>query len=658
MRTERAAGDLKFLLFGDPGGDVSGADAALAGAALRRADVALISGYEVFDVATRVIRRDPELIDFETRFMLEQDGYPALQAVAPAVSALRLERAEGQIAAATDLVTTGPNGVFVAIDAAVAYDGTVDVGQWIVNPFALFSRVLARWPAPDVTTLNGRRIYYSQVDGDGWNNVCEFEGCAASRTIAARAMLNSLIAPYPDLPVSVALVGADLEREFGGSPASAEVARDIFKLPQVEIASHTYSHPFIWRFFEDYSRETELNRLRDIDDPAAGRHRGFVPEAVEGLAATLSSLDVRPGVDSRYVASDVYAPRAFLRHPFDLDQEISGSLALAGSLGRDGAPARLIQWSGDAAPFEAAVRAARLAGAANLNGGGARFDALSPSMIWVWPIGRQTGAERQIYSSQSNENDFTHDWKGPFYGFLAVRHTVRRTETPRRLKAFNIYYHSFSAQKLASLRSVAAMLDLAREQPLAPVCASRYAEIATGFYTADLVPLGPRRWRVRDRGALQTLRVDDAAGVGVDYGASVGVLGHRRRPAEEDVAEALYVSLDPAVAEPVLALSEHAQPARRAERFVLRESRWLIEGLAQTGCAARFAASGYGAGEMTWRAPAGAASRALVRARRGGETLLEQTAEIADDGALRTTLEIDAIAPVVVEIDACDEAAR
>jgi len=42
-----------------------------------------------------------------------------------------------------------------------------------------------RLPVPDVTTLDGRRMYFSHIDGDGWNNISEIEGYRETQTTVA-----------------------------------------------------------------------------------------------------------------------------------------------------------------------------------------------------------------------------------------------------------------------------------------------------------------------------------------------------------------------------------------------------------------------------------------------------------------------------------------
>src|SRR5690606_34948022 len=91
-------------------------------------------------------------------------------------------------------------------------------------------------------------------------------------------------------------------------------------------------------------------------------------------------------------------------------------------------------------------------------------------------------------------------------------------------------------------------LDAVSEMEIAPVATSRYIEIARGFYSVRLEKLGDMAWRVNDRGALATIRFDDASELDLDPARSEGVIGARH------TGGSLHVALDGAAAAPVIAL--------------------------------------------------------------------------------------------------------
>ena len=377
----------------------------------------------------------------------------------------------------------GPGGAYIAHGFILHGDATNGGARWLVDPFAFFAAVLGgpTFPVPDTTTVSGRRLYFSHVDGDGWNNGVQIERYRVPRragllagqegarrttfssqidgdgwlnavqppmrggvgVTAAEMMLRDLIAPYPDLPVSIGLVGDDIDAELGGGERAREVARRIFALPQVEVASHTCSHPFLWGFFERYDREREYEIIRRNER----EKRDFSTRLMEviGLA------DASEARRNRYMVGGNHAPRAFLREPFSIAREVRYALDVTRALAPANKPVALYQWSGDTLPFETIVRATRQAGMRNINGGDTRLDAQHPSVAYVAPIARTVGRERQIYAVNSNENTYTNLWTGHFHGFRQLRETLDRTELPRRLKGANVYYHTYSAERRASL---------------------------------------------------------------------------------------------------------------------------------------------------------------------------------------------------------------
>ncbi len=65
----------------------------------------------------------------------------------------------------------------------------------------------------------------------------------------------------------------------------------------------------------------------------------------------------------------------------------------------------------------------------------------------------------QVFATNQNENIYTNLWHGPYYGFERVIETYELTEKPYRFKAVNIYYHSYSGTKVASLRALRKVYD-------------------------------------------------------------------------------------------------------------------------------------------------------------------------------------------------------
>jgi polysaccharide biosynthesis protein PelA len=560
------------------------------------------------------------------------------------------------------LIATGPGGGYVSDEYSIVFDANTDRVRWTLNPFLFLKLALVkeRMPVPDVTTLSGRRIYFSHIDGDGWNNVSQIDGYRQAQALSADVIRKEAIEAYPDLPVTVAVIAGDMLPELGGSALGREAAKRIYALPQVEIGSHTYTHPFDWGFFEPYSRTAEealIDKVRAPELPTLQRARRLL----YSLAGQAAPVDLA----GRYVAGSSDLPRTYLKESFDLNREVAGALALNDSLAPPGKKTMLYQWSGNCLPFEAAIKATRASGIRNMNGGDSRLDAEFPSVFYVPPISKPVGTQRQIYSGNSNENTYTNDWTGPFYGFALLSETVRNTETPRRLKPFNLYYHMYSGERDSALAAIRANLNLARSSSLTPVPTSLYAAIADDFFGVAISQLDANTWAVQNRGELQTVRFDDADSVALDPLKSRGVLGSTRH-----ASGAIYVSLDPAVEQASITLAPISQPAPVVTAAPISQAsqppiaqdlaqpggnalpvppqlisaRWRFRNMEPSDCGFAITAQGFGPGDMLWQTAPGRKFDVVADLDGTEVTRLQAAADPA--GILQLTVKADAIKPL------------
>ena len=541
------------------------------------------------------------------------------------------------------MVLTGSRGGFIASEYIIYVEPATQQTKWIIDPFAFFKQALGApsGPIPDVTTLSGRRIYFSHIDGDGWNNVSRISAFHDIGAISAEVVRRELIAPYPDLPVSVAVIGADVDSRYGQVEAARRAARALFALPQVEVATHTYTHPYRWPLFEHYDRRIEMAPEATGDASwtetvEAGLHR---LAARLGHSAAGTHDDERPGKGD--------PPRAYAQFPFDLDQETRGAIEAAQALAPQGKRTRLYQWSGNADPFEGAIAATRKLGVPNMNGGDSRFDADFPSLTNVAAVARPVGAERQTYAVNSNDFLYINDGQGREHGFMHLQATLSGTEEPRRLKPANIYYHMYAGETAAQLAAVKFNLGEARKASLTPIPASQYPAIAEGFVTAEILDLGDLSWRIRHRGALQTVGFDDAANVALDLARSAGVIGQTRK------GSTLYVALDEAQDDAVVALAPSGSRAGPARLAYLIDSRWRLRDLDRRECGFKVAAQGFGEGQMRWAGLAPGKYR--VSAQAEGKTVWAADEEVDESGRLNLTVDAGAVDPLVITA-ACDQA--
>ena len=545
--------------------------------------------------AGSIVTRDAGMTDFEAKLEAELPGYMVMEprSTGPGGGSFRshvvLESKASRVApqVRSSVIVTGPAGGFAAFGYVRRVDPRTGRLSWLINPFLFLTAALAleQAPIPDTTTVAGRRMYFAQVDGEGWHSPA-----AVGATTAADVVRKQLIAPYPDLPVSVGLIAADADPAFGAGEATVESARRMFALPQVEAASHTYTLPLRWTDLESYDRERELARIfvRRASMLRSGEQSGSV-------LARFAARDYAMQSERAFQAAGNDMPRALMQRPFNLDMEVAGALSAVRALVPADKPTpQLYLWSGDNRPFEAAIRATRAAGARNLNGGDPRFDTEFPSIMYLAPTGRPVGRERQFYAVNSNDISDTNGGRGPFDGQARLSATWDNTETPQRLKPMHLAYHMYAATRPDSLGVVRQLLEKVRASRVAPVSAAHYAAIADAFYEVEISRMAPMKWRVANRGALQTVRFDDAANLYVDMRQAQGVLGFTHH------GKSLYVALDDAVPEAVVALTSARPEPRRQERPYLVDSRWQVSRLKVAACGFEAEVRGYGAGEMTW----------------------------------------------------------
>lgn len=554
-----------------------------------------------------LIRHHPKMTDFERSYPIVPLGFrkmvPASENLTCYLSAKKKNEPEYH----SCLVATSPSGGYAANNYAMyyQYEEGMESRKWYINPFLFFWEALGLklYPIPDTTTLAGRRVYYSHIDGDGWYNRTEVDGFKRPNDLSSNVIIERIIKKNPDLPVTVGPIAADIDLDWVGTVQGRKIANEIFRFPQVEVGCHTLSHPFAWGFFEDYLPSDEYPYLH-LYTSGSWLGRGIIARAKaffnfrgnEGVLSEEAKLGQR-GVktfDKAYVV-----PRAFALQPFNLDLEVSGAIAKVNELSSKNKPVMIYQWSGDCEPFLAAVEAVERSGVLNINGGGTRFDGKYPSYSWVSPLTRQIKGKRQIYASNSNENTYTNYWRSDFYAFNQLPETLKNTESPIRVKPINLYYHIFSGEKTGGLAALEQNLKYIKSQKIIPIEASAFCSIVKGFFSTRIETAGGQEWIISNRGGLQTVRFDFSSEMEVDFSRSKGVIG------QSVYKGSLYVALDHAVPEARIALRPNARPGRNplSSEIYLIDSRWRVSDFNQNSQGASFKARGFGPGEMAWYVP-------------------------------------------------------
>ncbi|MCB1111539.1 MAG: hypothetical protein H7A37_08790 [Chlamydiales bacterium] len=504
---------------------------------------------------TRFTKMDPRMVGFERQYVDFLHPYPVIVPIEEDAEVFLQANIGRNDKKQSILVATTSHGGYAAsyYDVYYTFEGDKEFRRWYINPFYFFKKAYnaENMPIPDTTTLAGCRIYYSHIDGDGWNSRTQIDPFRKENWITAHVIRKEVIEAYPELPVTVAPIAADIDPRWVGLPESQEAARILFKLPQVEVASHTYSHPFDWGFFKNYVPAAEkpylhLYPLGSWEDNSLLGEAENAIDRIDGREVSEREKEFHyPKLGEGY---DI--PRAFANHPFNLKEEVSGSIAYIDQFAPEGKKVELYQWSGNCQPFVEALEDVKRVGVRNLNGGDTRFDSYHASYAWVRPISRTTGPYRQIYASASNENTYTALWTKKFYGFNQLVDTWSNTGSPIRVKPINLYYHMYSGEKFASLNALLQNIEYLLSREFIPIDASHFAEIAAGFYSMKIDNIGDRSWRFLNRGKLQTIRFDQAAFSAVDFDNSLGIVGQRRQ------LGSLFVYLDAAVDRPVITLKD------------------------------------------------------------------------------------------------------
>ncbi|MBW4047228.1 MAG: alpha-1,4 polygalactosaminidase [Proteobacteria bacterium] len=343
--------------------------------------------------------------------------------------------------------------------------------RWSIDPIAFFRGALRLGdaPMPDITTRTGRRAFFVHFDGDGWVNACDRPGSP----LACEVLVTEFLEKY-HTPTLASIIVAEVSHE-GLYPATAGAAQKwaqrMFALPHIEVGSHTWSHPFDWvAASEEHSR----------------------------------------GKPTKALPYGNYLPMPNYR--FSTHTEVVGARAyIENKLCPPGKPCNMILWPGDCNPPNSAVALSYTVGMHNINGGGATITKTQPSLCYVWPMGIPKGHDFQVYAALSNEEDYTHNWKGPYFGFERVIETYAMTDAPRRLKALDLYFHPYIVTKAAGAASLHKVWTWAMQQSTHPIFGIQYARSVLACRQATVARTLHGAWQLRSDPNLRQWRQPHSA---------------------------------------------------------------------------------------------------------------------------------------------------
>ena len=370
-----------------------------------------------------------------------------------------------------------------------------EINRFYINPLTFLKaalRIDSNIPVPDVTTEMGRRMLMVHIDGDGFVSKAE----RPDAPYAGQVLLD-VLKRYP-IPTTMSVIEGEIGPQGLYPEQSAQlesIAKQIFALPWVELATHTYSHPFNWD-----KAENAANARNEATDTAESYH-----------------LPIKG-------------------YTFNLDREIQGSIDYINQrLAPPNKHVKVLLWTGNTVSTPEALQKADQSQVLNMNGGNTLITHSQNSWTLISGLGVPKAGHYQVFAPHQNENVYTNLWTGPFYGFERVIETYQLTETPYRFKPIDIYYHLYNVTKTASLKSLYKIYDWALSQPVNPVYASEYIQKVLDF-NQYVVAKTADGYRLRGDGNLRTVRLPET-GAPIDFAQSQDVAGVNSGP------QARYVAL-------------------------------------------------------------------------------------------------------------------
>jgi len=430
-------------------------------------------------------------------------------------------------------VVTGPWGG-IALDPWTLTEGGEDEDRrWHLDPFLFLEEALRMRgvPAPHPSVLNGRRMWFLHVDGDGFESLSSVRAGAWN----AKVMLDEVFRRYA-LPFTVSIIVRGLTEDYEVAEPTPKMllAHEILNLPNVEAASHGVLHTLKW-------------------EEEAGSEQ---PKSGVGGMMWYPSLE-------HYRYSRVNEVRESIRFINERLLEPPRRCAL-------------MLWTGNALPPEEAILAAGEMGSRNMNGGVFRWDPWYDSLGFVSPWSRRVGKALQVYAGAPNENEYEGFFDTMPRAFAHVAETIARTGSPRVLKPADIYVHFYSAENPVRLTVLHDLIRrFAIEGEAAPVFASTYVEAVEAAVDRSRIRRLPDGWLLQDFGACRTARIDGEPR-DVDFEKSRGLLGARR------VDDSLYLHLADSDARVILARSPAPRPHVEQANCLLDSARLVPTGVMVT----------------------------------------------------------------------------
>lgn len=490
-----------------------------------------LNEFSKYPLFLEVTYKDPKMVEFERKMDLTETlNYTLYKPVTKKVKPYLIIKRTDMPNSKSTLVFTSPKGGLVTESYAIYQSEALEKTQWRINPFRFFDEAfgLRNRPRPDTTTINGKRIFYTHIDGDGIFNITRID----RKRYSGEIIYEEILKKYSTLPITASIITGYLDiKKFNGKRAQT-LYKNMFKMPNIEVASHGYAHPINWRFgLPESNTVASTHPFPAIYDKAAGELALKVPDYL-------------------------YSPQKETVGSIEMIRDLLAKMKIDKKVD-------LFLWTGFCNPNESMVGMLTQSNILNMNGGDTRFDSAYPSYSTVYPLSIMRGKYRQIYASSMNENVYTNYQEGPYFAYAHVIDTYKNTESPLRVKPINIYYHYYSGERVESLSALKKAYNYAFSQEIFPIHTSDYARLVQDSFDTNITALADGGFLIQNEGFLRTIRFDQEER-NVDFHRSTGVNGFKHFQGN------LYVFLDASQKHKI-----YLTKAGPTQPFVVDASAWV-----------------------------------------------------------------------------------
>jgi hypothetical protein len=329
-------------------------------------------------------------------------------------------------------------------------------------------------PAPDTTTLDGRRVFFNTFSAEGFTRPSTLPGFRLCAEIVRERILSRYFLPFTVAVCEADLRGWRLGQEPEDAPHYEQLARSIFDMPHVAAASYSFSQPVNWA--------------------AAGKITGPLNDHA---------------ISSRY----------------DMPREVAGSMSyIHRSLLPLGKNVSLMLWPSGGAPSSEAIDFCAKLGVQSLTPAPFRaaVDAARSTGLETGEIAASSwrhGEHVEVFATAAGHPEASPAPERQLAAWQAESKAGRRI-SPVVLSA------SFQdVQDEKKLTELTQALDWCAAEPLHAITAAAYAASVRDAARTRVLRLGDRHWIVLNEGRARTLRLPASAGV-PDMARCAGISGY------------------------------------------------------------------------------------------------------------------------------------